>query len=184
MRTPLIRLLFACALSAPAVTAQGVPPEKTPSIVRLAPSAFSDASPLAVRIMEQHGCSVPQYATQGEPGNVVFGDLDGDERDGDFAWLCSRADSTQLLAYTTDGGLEKLTEREPDDDFWMGWFSRSLQFLSASEAEEGNRSKRANWNMEIPVAEHGSLVLVDVEKHVRYFYYLRRVQWLEYPGIH
>ena len=127
---------------------------------------------------------MPQYATRGEPGNVVFGDLDGDERDSDFAWLCSRADSTQLLAYTTDGGLEKLTEREPDDDFWMGGFSRSLWLLDTEMAERYNERKRVDFGREIPVVTHGTLTLTDMGNRGRYFYFLRGTGWLEWEAIH
>ena len=132
--------------------------------------------------MEQKGCTVPQYT--GEPNNVVSGDLDGDGTDGDFSWLCSQNDSTQLLAYTTSDDVLGLTEPEPDDAFWMGWFSRSLALIGAEEAERYNRRKRDAFGMEIPVATHGTLTLTDLEKRGRHFYYLRGIGWIEWEAIH
>ena len=133
--------------------------------------------------MDQQGCTIPQFGSNGGPNNVVVGDLDGDGESSDFAWLCSRADSTQLFAYTTYGGLETLTDREPDSAFWMGYFNLDLMMLDAEEAERYNERKRRDWEMAIPVATHGTLLLSG-EKDGRYFYYLRGVQWVEWESIH
>ena len=168
---------------APVLAAQDSDSDSENRIVRLSPSAFDELPAVSIRIMEQRGCTVPQYGTQGEPGNVIVGDLDGDGREGDFAWLCSRADSAQLLAYTTYGGLEKLTERKPDDTFWTGYFNLELLILGIEEAERYNERKRREWGMDIPVASHATLILGG-EKDSLYLYYLRGLRWLKWNSIH
>lgn len=118
------------------------------AVVRLEPSTFPGLPPAIVRVLEAHGCRVPQTTFASRPENVASGHFFDDPRPLDWAALCSRNGRSTLLVIPGDAGAELLSpggrnvavlNDRPDADFLQVvaagriGFSRSISTANASD---------------------------------------------------